>query len=405
MTDDALSAAPPPINLRAALISIVALRTVINIAFRSPFPFLGTIALAFQADPKSVGWLGAAFSVAGLFAPLTALVEAYLGRRGVIYTAIGLFAATCFALPFAPTLGIAAGLFVLLGVATALFEPQSLAFISEHVPFERRGAAIGFVELAWALSWIIGAPLFGFFVDYGRWWMTFVACGVAALVAATLVLRSSGMGAQTARSAAVGSPLALGGIAAVFRSGAALRMLAFGALLAMPVQITNLVYGPWLQSTFTLTSTWLGIVSIVIGVADLLAELATIAVVDRLGKRASLLISTALYAASFGVFLLGAHNQSLGITLFGLFLIFFNFEFALVTSLATQSEIMPSARTTMNGFAAGSRSLGRIIAALVALPLFVSGGLDLAIFAGTALTLLALAVGWTLGRVRARASA
>jgi predicted MFS family arabinose efflux permease len=381
------------VNLPAALASIVALRTAINAAFRSPLPFLGAIAIAFDADPASIGWLGAAFSIAALTAPFTGLIEARLGRSGVIIVAIGLFAFACFALPFAPTLTIAAVLFVLLGVAKALFEPQSIAFISEHVPFERRGAAVGIVELAWALAWILGTPMFGFFVDYGRWWMTFVVCGIGALIAAAFVLRYSGMGARedARRPAQTG----LSGLGVVLRNGPALRMLAFGALISMPAQIVSIVYGPWMREAFALSATVLGVVSIVVGLADLLAELATIVVVDRLGKRASLLISTALYVASFAVFWLGSGN--LAATLVGLFLIFFTFEFALVTSLAVQSELVPDQRATMAGSLSAAHNLARMLASLWALPLFIGGGLGAVVVACAALVAGSLLFVRTLG--------
>jgi predicted MFS family arabinose efflux permease len=138
-----------------------------------------------------------------------------------------------------------------------------------------------------------------------------------------------------------------------------------------------------MREAFALTATVLGVMSIVVGLADLLAELATIVVVDRLGKRASLLISTALYVASFALFWLGSGN--LVATLVGLFLIFFTFEFALVTSLAVQSELIPDQRATMAGSLSAAHNLARMLASLWALPLFIGGGLGAVVFACAAL--------------------
>jgi predicted MFS family arabinose efflux permease len=380
----------PALNLPAALASIVGLRTAINAAFRAPLPFLAAIAASFNADPSSVAWLGLSFSLAGLVAPFAGMVENALGRRGAVMLSIGLFSAMCFALPFAPTLPVAAVMFVLIGVAKALFEPQSLAFISENVPVERRGAAVGIVELAWALAWIIGTPMFGFFIDFGRWWMTFIVTGVAALVFAALVLRYAGMGTNRPPTTA---GFSLAGVTRIVTYLPALRMLLYGVLISFPAQLTTLIYGPYMQQLFTLTPTMLGIVSITIGVADLLAELATVAFVDRLGQRRSLLIGTAAYAVSLLFFWLVAGN--LVLMLVGLFLIFFTFEFALVTSLAVQSEVVPDARATMAGFVAGTHSVSRILASLLALPLFVGGTLALPMMLGALLVTLAVWVGWT----------
>jgi predicted MFS family arabinose efflux permease len=125
-------------------------------------------------------------------------------------------------------------------------------------------------------------------------------------------------------------------------------------------------------------------------VADLAAELASAVFIDRLGKRTSLNISTALYAASLVVFWLLAGNF-VG-ALVGLFLVFFFFEFALVTSLAVHTEIVPSARATMAGFVAGSQSVSRMLTSLAALPLFLAGQLAAPMLLGAGLILVATIV-------------
>jgi len=370
------------------LASIVALRTAINAVMRAPLPFLAAIAASLGASVATVGWLGLAFSFAGVLSPLAGVLEARLGRRGATIMSMGLFVLVCAVLPFAPNLTTAAICFVLLGVAKALFEPQTLAFLSEIVPFERRGMAVGLIELSWALSWIIGAPLMGWFVDMGRWWLLFTVMGVAVAIFTLNFLRMlhahpNGRSTQTSR-------FTFDGMRAVLHSVPARRMLLYSVLISAPAQMTTLVYGPWMQAQFTLTPTLLGITSIVIGVADLAAELASAVFIDRLGKRTSLNISTALYAASLVVFWLLAGNF-VG-ALVGLFLVFFFFEFALVTSLAVHTEIVPSARATMAGFVAGSQSVSRMLTSLAALPLFLAGQLAAPMLLGAGLILVATIV-------------
>lgn len=358
-------------SVAAPLAAIIALRTAINAVIRAPMPFLVAIAASFGVSAASVGWLGLAFSLAGMLGPFAGFLEAKLGRRGATLSSMALFVVVCALLPFAPTLTVAAVGFVLLGVAKGLFEPQTLAFLSEMVPFERRGAAVGLVELSWALAWIIGAPLMGWFVDLGRWWLLFVIMGAAVAVFTVIFLRMLRGHAEAVRSST--ASLSLDGVRAVFRSAPAQRMLIYSVLISAPAQMTTLVYGSWMQQQFTLTPTMLGIVSIVIGVADLLAELATALFVDRLGKRRSLIVSTAAYAASLAAFWLMA-GDFIG-ALVGLFLVFFSFEFALVTSLAVHTEMVPSARATMAGFVAAAHSVSRMAASLAALPLFLAGSL------------------------------
>ncbi len=375
-------------SIASPLAAIIALRTAINAVIRAPMPFLGAIAAAFGAAAASVGWIGLAFSLAGVLSPLAGILEVRLGRRGAALASMGLFVSVCMLLPFAPTLTVAALGFVLLGVAKALFEPQTLAFLSEIVPFERRGMAVGLVELSWALAWIIGTPLMGWFVDLGRWWLLFVLMGAAAAVCTVIFLRM--MNAHPVGRTTPTGGFSMDGVRAVLRSAPARRMLLFSVLISAPAQLTTLVYGPWMQQQFALTPTLLGITSIVIGLADLLAELATALFVDRLGKRTSLILSTALYALALAAFWLMA-GQFVP-ALLGLFLVFFFFEFALVTSLAVHSEMVPSARATMAGFVAASHNTSRMAASLAALPLFVAGSLAAPTLFGAGLIAVATVV-------------
>jgi predicted MFS family arabinose efflux permease len=380
--------------VKAALASIIALRTVVNITQRGPGPFLVLIAASFGAQAESVSWLGASFSMAAFVAPFSGAIEHRLGRRRTVLMAMMLFVSSCLLVPVAPSLLAVAALFVLIGVAKSLFEPQTLAFVSENVSLAQRGAAIGLIELAWALSWIIGTPLLGYLIEFGQWWMLWVLMAGAASLCTVLVLRYAGLHDQPAAGPV--ESLSLRGFRAVLRSAAAQRVLLYGVLIALPVQVLGLVYGPHMQAQFSLSPVQLGIASTVIGIADLLAELAAVALIDRVGQRRALLVSCVGYALALISFALWA-TSFVGI-LIALFLIFFCFEFTLVTSLAVQSEFVPEERATMAGFVASVHGFGRIVGSLVAVPLFVAGGIALPTWIGVLIVLAAVVVGWRLAQ-------
>lgn len=379
-------------NLAAAVISIIGLRTAINAAFRAPLPFLVYFAAAFGAPISSVGWLGAAFALSGLVGPFAGVLEERLGRKGAMIASISLFVLACLGIPLAPTLGVAALCFVLLGVAKSLYEPQSTAFLGEHVPYQRRGTVIGLVELSWALAWILGVPLFGWLIEIGRWWLPFVIAAFVALAFGLAVLRYA---SHRARDAPVHRAMTAQGVRALLRTPNALRILAFSGIIIAVGQLVTLVYSPWFQQKFALAPARLGVVSIVIGMADLVAELATIFLVDRFGKRQSLLGGAALYASSLIFFWLAGGDFTLALV--ALFCIFFFFEFIVVTSLTVQSETVPTARATMAGFGQATNALARISMSLVALPLFTAGSLLLPMWIGTAMIMVAMVLGWRLG--------
>ena len=295
-------------------------------------------------------------------------------------------------------------LYVAVGVATALFTPQVQAFIGDVVPFAKRGTAIGFVELSWALGWIVGVPLFGFLIARASWWSSFLVFGAIGLLGLVLVLRFAikpptlnpqglSQTATDARRDPEGlAHLDVDSIRRVLRNGPAIRMLLFSLLIIFSAQLATQVYAPHLLQTFNLDVVQLGLVSIVLGVADIVAEVGTIVLVDRVGKRRSVLISCVLFAAACLLVIVG--RDALWPIMAALFLVFLAFEFCIVASLAMKSEVAPDARTTMIGFTVAASSLGRIIGSAIALPLFALGGLTPVMLVASGFTALAAVVCW-----------
>ncbi|GIV83737.1 MAG: MFS transporter [Candidatus Roseilinea sp.] len=385
------SAARPTIRLAPAIASLVLLRGAMDAAYRAPLPFLVYIAAAFGADPAQAGWLAVALSAAGLVAPIVGPLEGWLGRRMTTVVASGAFIGVCMIMPFAPSYSAVLSLYLALGVAKALFTPQVQAFIGDAVPYERRGAAIGFVELSWALGWIIGVPVFGLLIEWATWWAPFIAFGLTGMAGLALVLHFAIVRDATPCGRAT-PRFDLGSMRRVWTTPAAVLVLAFGLLISFSSQLATLAYAPWLIAQFGLTPAQLGLISIVLGVADVVAEVGVIVLVDRIGKRRSVLAATTLYAAAFVLVI--AFSRSLGPLMAALFLLFLTFEYALVASLAVASEATPGARAAMGGFVVATYSIGRIVASLIALPLFGLAGLGGVMTVAAVSTVMAVGAFW-----------
>jgi predicted MFS family arabinose efflux permease len=387
-------AASKDIRLGPAIGSIVLLRGAMDAAYRAPLPYLVFIAATFGVAAESAGWLAVALSVAGLVAPVVGIVEGRVGRRTMTLFASGGFIAVCALMPFAPTFSAVLLLYLAMGVAKSLFTPQVQAFVGDNVPYEKRGTAIGFVELSWALGWIVGVPVFGFLIERATWWSPFIVFGLAGLAGLLLVLRYAIVRDDAPCDLAAVSAKAfdLDSVRRVWTNGTAVLVLIFGILISFSAQLATLTYAPWLVGQFGLTPAQLGVVSIVLGVADVAAEIGTIVLVDRIGKRRSVMVATALYAASFALVI--ALSGALAPLMAALFLVFLTFEFGLVASLAVATEAAPDARATMSGFVVATHSFGRIIASLIALPLFGLGGLNSVMAVAGIFTALAVVAFW-----------
>jgi len=65
----------------------------------------------------------------------------------------------------------------LAGLGKSVFDPAIQAFTSERVPYERRGLAIGLIEVSWAGSSLLGIPAAGLLIDRLGWRSPFLALG------------------------------------------------------------------------------------------------------------------------------------------------------------------------------------------------------------------------------------
>ena len=147
-------------------------------------------------------------------------------------------------------------------------------------------------------------------------------------------------------------------------------------------QMPFLVYPTWMKVHFHLSNGQLGLVSTVIGFADVLAEILVIVFLDRIGKRRAVLFAGAFYALAFGLF--WALSASLPGMMVALFSIYLGFEFTLVASLPIASETVPESRAAMMGFNTAASASGRIVGSLIALPLFGADRLWLVALVGCA---------------------
>jgi predicted MFS family arabinose efflux permease len=151
-----------------------------------------------------------------------------------------------------------------------------------------------------------------------------------------------------------------------------------GALIAV-VGLFNLgaesmfvVYGAWLESGFGLSLAALGATAIVIGVAELGGEGATIAFTDRLGKRRAVAIG--LVIAATGYLLVGAAQAQLVAGMAALAIGIGGFEFTIVSSIPLATEMAPMARTRYLAWSIVATSIGRATGAAVGPVLFEALG-------------------------------
>jgi len=173
------------------------------------------------------------------------------------------------------------GLFM-AALGKSVFDPAVQAYVSERVPYQRRGLAIGFLEVAWAASALVGIPMVAVLIDLGGWRAPFF---LLAAMGALSMLALIGIAAPDAGSHRSESPRPTW--IPAWKKIIANRMAAGAFAYNFFIQMANdnlfVVYGAWLEQAFHLSIVGIGLGTSVIGAAELTGEFATAALADRIG--------------------------------------------------------------------------------------------------------------------------
>jgi len=370
-------------------------RLVMNVGHRMAYPFLPVIARGLGVSLSSAGLLMTARSAVGLASPLFGPLSDRFGRRRMMAAGLLLLSGGGALIALIPPYAAAMAGFLLLGLAKIVFDPSLQAYLGDRVPYHRRGLVIAVTELSWAGAILLGAPAIGWLIERAGWRMPFGVLAALALTALAAFLWAlpnddrGAAGASAARSFGAAFRLVLG-------QRAALGALAVTFLLMAGNEILFIVYGTWMETSFGLSVSGLGLAATIIGVAELLGEIGVGGLADRMGKRRSAAVGLALTsAASLALPLV---STALRPALAGLFLLFLCFEFTVVTVISLATEVVPAARGTMMALNVAALSLGRAAGAPLGTALWSAGGLFWNGLLAGLITLLAF--GLLLGFVR-----
>lgn len=140
-----------------------------------------------------------------------------------------------------------------------------------------------------------------------------------------------------------------------------LGILCFIFFMSMGNDNLFVIYGAWLETSYDLSLKAIGFGTILIGLAEVLGEICTILFADRIGLKRSVIIGVIL--SSFAYFLLPVMDIGVAFVLSGLFLVFFVFEFTIVTSMGLSTELVPELRASTMAAYYAVGGMGRVAGA------------------------------------------
>lgn len=358
--------APAVGSLRAQLPILFLARTTVNTAFRIIYPFLPSIARGLGISLAAASGLITLRMVAGMGAPFLGPLADRYDRRRVMQVALLLFALAGLLLAGGGTLAAAAGAFAVFGMAKLLYDSTLHAYVGDQVPYRQRGRVVGIVELSWSSAWLIGVPASGVLIERLGWrapWAVLAGLGLLGVGLTQVSLPPVRRPAPRQD----GAPFVASMVATwrgLLRRRVVAVLLLTSLLATLAIEIPFIVYGAWLETSFGLSLSALGLASTVVGVAEATAELGTTMVTDRWGKRRSVLVGLLGLAASL-VALPWLSRLGLAAALAGVMWMMLSFEFGLVSLMPLATELAPQARASLLSLMFMAFSLSRMLGALV----------------------------------------
>jgi len=257
------------------------------------------------------------------------------------------------------------------------------AYLGDHVPYEQRGRMFGILEMGWSLAFLLGMPLVAFLVGRFGWQSPFPLLAVFGLLI-IFALQRMVPGDRPVKGS---QPTSWEQYRSILRSPIVLYALAMTAVLGIYSEVIFMIFGVWMEDAFGLLIAGLGLVSALLGIAELGGEALTFKLADRLGKLNAIRTGV-IISAVVAVALLFA-TRSMPLALAGLVLFTLGFEFAYVSSVPFLSEILPASRATFLGINAAALALGRGAATIIS-PIVYNYGIQANLLVALAACLAAL---------------
>ena len=344
-------------------------RFCLNTLLRVVYPFAPAFARGLGVPVTTIYFLISLRNFTGLLAPVFAPLAERYGRRNVMALSMAVFSAAVLLVAGVPavwTLGMA---LVVGGGVKVIYDPAMQSYLGDAVPYAQRGRALSLTEIGWSGAFLIGAPLTGWLIAQQGWPAPFLWLGIGGIISAVLLWRALPSARRHSHQT-----ITIGYTWQMLRKHPVIWAAALYMMLPLVAQeALFIVYGDWMETTFNLSLTGLGLATTLIGLAARSGELSAGWSVDRFGKRPVVMLSGVLTAVMF--LIIPFSTGSLTAAMAALIGIFFFFEIAVVGAIPLLTELVPEARGAVMSMSFGAMAAGRTIGSIVGPLVWARAGL------------------------------
>jgi predicted MFS family arabinose efflux permease len=371
------------------LLLIILIRLVRDTSIRMLFPFLPQYARGLGITLTAAGFLLMTRTLLGVLTPLFGNRADRTGNRPMLMAGFALLGLGMLIFSFSRGLASALIAMVLLGIADAMLLPILQAYVSEQTPPQQRGRSLATVEYSWAISGIIMLPVVGWMITESSWQAPFRLLGVASFIAVAILwfFLPPDIRRRDVKPVSLGEKMKI-----IIADRSALGSILTFAIMFIALEAFFISWGAHLERNFGLSPSEIGRVAIAFGVAELVGSVTASVIIDKVGKRRSVIAGLILSAGSLA--LLPWLDQSLLTLVIGLSLASVAFEFTIVSNIPLMSEQRPGSRATVLAMGALAATFTRGFTDPTATWLMENSGFLSTMLLGFAALVVALFVLW-----------
>lgn len=335
-------------------------RLVVDTTVQMFYAFLPLLASGIGVSPVRFGQLLTVRSSAGLLTPVFGNLAERKGFRVTLPTILALGGIGAWLLVSSNQMPIIVIAMFILGIGVSTYQPLLAAYASATLPAARRARGMSIIEYGWALSSIVGVYLVGQALAVTSWRIPLITLGTILILLGVLfyfLLRNRPDADDT-------PPISLREQFNITENRApAFGTIAMQSLIVFSGLHLFISYSIWLVDRFAFGPVQLASVVLAFGFIDLCGSGLVSIILDRLGRRAALLLGTGLTALTF--LLLGpADRFGLTAALIILFVGRFLFEFTIVSGVITVSEQAPNQRSRVMSLVGFFGTISQMLAGL-----------------------------------------
>lgn len=354
-------------GLSFGLITVIfAIRLIIDTSYRMAYPFVPQISEGLNLSISAFSLILSIRASSGLLGPIFGTLADRHGRRTVmtsalIFQSIGM-AGTALSTGWWSLVPL-----FFVGLTGMAFFPAQQAYVSDQVPFEKRGRTLAFIETSFAISGILLLPLIGWMFDAWGWQMPFWILSGLSLFGAVVLWMQLPKSETRTQTNIQGNLVGI-----LFRRKGVQAAMGVAFLLFIAVSIFMTFWGIWLSQEFGLDAVGLGLTATIISVGELTGSISSGLFIDRIGKRRGVIAGLFLGGVLFLLIpIIGRTLISIQAALVATIIML---EFTIVSLFSLYGEQAPEARATVFSLTALGTAAGFAVGPTLAANLWVWKG-------------------------------